>query len=255
MGKPHGQGRYAALRLVVEGLRTVQISILLALMLLACCACAFALNPSRDISQYAHTAWKIRDGFTRGAIYSMAQTPDGYIWLGTEFGLVRFDGVRTLPWQPPADKHLPNTLIRSLLAARDGTLWIGTDHGLASWKNGKLTQYPELANQFIFALIEDREGAVWVGSTGIPAGKLCAIHKGSVHCYSSEVDFGIGVYALYEDSKGNLWAGVKDGVWRWKPGPPKFYSLPGEADGIQAICEDADGALLVGWQGGIYRFD
>src|SRR5271170_1719068 len=224
-------------------------------ILLACCACAFALDPSLDINQYAHTAWKIREGFSRGAIYSIAQTPDGYLWLGTGFGLLRFDGVRNVPWQPPQGQHLPPGTIRRLLVAHDGTLWIGADGGLASWKSGKFTHYPELMGQFVFALLEDREGIIWVGSTGIPAGKLCAVHKGSVHCYSPDGGFGIGVFAFYEDSKGNLWAGVQTGVWRWKPGPPKFYSLPGELDGIQAICEDADGALLIVWKGGIYRFD
>ena len=61
-------------------------------VLLACCPCAFALNPSLDINQYAHNAWTVRDGFFKGVIYSIAQTPDGYLWLGTEFGLLRFDG-------------------------------------------------------------------------------------------------------------------------------------------------------------------
>jgi len=223
-------------------------------ILLACCACAFALDPSLDVSQYSHTAWKVRDGFAKGYIASIAQTPDGYLWLGTEFGLLRFDGVRPVPWQPPGNQHLPPGTIFSLLAARrDGTLWIGAT-GLASWKDGKLTQYPELANQFIFALFEDSVGDVWVGSAGIPTGKLCSIHKGSVHCYSPDGGFGIGVFAFYEDRKGNLWAGVKDGLWRWNHGPPKFYSLPGERNGIQALAEDTDGALLVGWKGSIYRF-
>src|SRR6266851_1474124 len=222
-------------------------------ILLACCACASALDPSLDVSQYAHTAWKVRDGFTKGAINSIAQTPDGYLWLGTDFGLARFDGVRVVPWQPPGNQHLPTGTIFSLLVARDGTLWIGSK-GLASWKDGKLTQYPELANQFIFRLLEDREGTVWVGGVGVPVGKLCAIHKGSVHCFGDDGRLGHGVFGLYEDSRGNLWAGVIDGLWRWKPGAPKFYSLPGELNGIQAISEDADGALLVGWKGGIYRF-
>src|SRR5258708_35498065 len=114
----------------------------LAGMLLAGSTCAFALNPALDISQYAHTSWKIRDGFARGAINSIAQTPDGYLWLGTEFGLLRFDGVRNVPWQPPPDQHLPSSNIVKLLTARDGTLWIGTHEGLASWKGGKLTLYP-----------------------------------------------------------------------------------------------------------------
>ncbi len=138
-----------------------------ALCWLACCwrgcSCVFALNPALDVSQYAHTSWKIREGFTKGSIRSIAQTPDGYLWLGTEFGLLRFDGVRTVPWQPPPDQHLPSSEIIHLLAARDGTLWIGTSKGLASWKDGKLIQYPELARQRIFKLLEDREGTIWVG--------------------------------------------------------------------------------------------
>src|SRR5258705_5203907 len=82
--------------------------ILLALLLLAFSTTAFALNPELDVNQYAHTAWKIRDGFTKGTISSITQTPDGYLWLGTEFGLLRFDGVRALPWQPPPNQSLPS---------------------------------------------------------------------------------------------------------------------------------------------------
>ena len=83
-------------------------AMIVACILLTCCTCASALDPSLDISQYAHTAWKSRDGFTRGAIQALAQTPDGYLWLGTEFGLVRFDGVKATPWQPPPGPQLPN---------------------------------------------------------------------------------------------------------------------------------------------------
>src|ERR1700720_3650231 len=97
---------------------TVRLGAVLAGMLLAGAPCAFALNPALDVSQYAHTAWKIRDGFTRGAIRSIAQTPDGYLWLGTEFGLLRFDGVRNVPWQPPPSQHLPSSDITKLLVAR-----------------------------------------------------------------------------------------------------------------------------------------
>ena len=117
----------------------------LACVLFAWCPCAFALNPALDVSQYAHTAWKFREGFSTGRIHAITQTPDGYLWLGTDFGLLRFDGVRAVPWQPPEGQHLPDNSIRELLAARDGTLWIGTLKGLASWNVGKLTAYPELA--------------------------------------------------------------------------------------------------------------
>src|SRR5258708_3273675 len=103
--------RAYALRLIAPGK-------LLACVLLVCCPCAHALDPALDVSQYAHTSWKVRDGFTKGSINSIAQTPDGYIWLGTEFGLLRFDGVRAIPWQP-AGEQLPAN-ITSLLVARDG---------------------------------------------------------------------------------------------------------------------------------------
>ena len=152
--------------------------------LLAACPCAFALDPTLDVSQYAHMSWKIREGFTKGIILSVAQTPDGYLWLGTEFALVRFDGVRTVAWQPPRNQSLPSSEIDALLAARDGTLWIGTSKGLASWKDGKLTEYPQLAGQKIRKLLQDRDDTVWAGAlTFPPPGKLCAIHSGSVQCF------------------------------------------------------------------------
>src|SRR5580698_665603 len=123
--------------------------------LLACCGSAFALNPALDISQYAHTSWKNRDGFARSEIDGIAQTADGYLWLATQFGIVRFDGVRTAPWRPPPGQRLPSDHVMTLLAARDDALWIGTTNGLASWKNGKLREYPEFAGFDILSLVQD----------------------------------------------------------------------------------------------------
>src|SRR4026208_1677251 len=116
-------------------------------MLLAWCPRVHALNPSLDVNQYAHTAWKTGEGVSKRTLRSIAQTPDGYLWLGTEFGLLRFDGVRAVAWEPPQGEHFPSSDIRSLQGARDGRLWVGTFSGLASWKDGKLTRYPELDGQ------------------------------------------------------------------------------------------------------------
>lgn len=239
--------------LVRRGLHVSVLEPVLACILLACCPAAFALNPSLDVSQYAHTSWKIRDGFTKGTINSIAQTPDGYLWLGTEFGLLRFDGLKILPWQSPTDQQLPANPIPSLLATRDGTLWIGTAKGLARWKDGKLTQYAELAGQYIFKLLEDREGTVWVGGMST-TGKLCSIQNSNIKCYGEDGSLGVGVVGLFEDSKGSLWVGGSSGLWRWRPGQPKFYPLPGEPNGIRSLGEDEDGTLLVGYKGGIQRF-
>src|SRR5262249_24387954 len=186
-------------------------------MVLAClllaCPFAFALNPALDVNQYAHTAWKVRDGFFKSGIYPIAQTPDGYLWLGSESGLLRFDGVRHVLWQPPGNQHLPSSFIFSLLGARDGTLWIGTLNGLASWKDGKLTQYPQLTGHYIYKILEDHEGTIWASGFTVAIGKLCAIRNGMVQCYGEDGTFGRGAFNLYEDSKGNLWAGVKTGLW------------------------------------------
>src|SRR5580658_2637388 len=103
-------------------------------MLLAWGRGAYALDPALDVSQYAHTSWKIRDGFFKGIIFSIAQTPDGYLWLGTEFGIVRFDGVHAVPFQL-ADQLLRDTRRAFVLGATDGRLWIGGFNGLVSWKD------------------------------------------------------------------------------------------------------------------------
>jgi signal transduction histidine kinase/ligand-binding sensor domain-containing protein len=218
-------------------------------IVLAFCPCAFALDPSLDVSQYAHTAWKVRDGFVKGAIFSIAQTPDGYLWLGTEFGLARFDGIRAVPWQPPAGERLPSNFISALLVARDGALWIGTHKGLARWKDGKLTNYPEVGEGNITALIEDRDGTVWIGTLGSKAGNLCAAKSSKIQCYGAGL-FGDGVGALYEDQKDNLWILATTGLWRWAPGTPERYSFPRGVGYDGSLIEDDSGALLMSSFGG-----
>jgi len=218
-------------------------------VVLACCRCAVALNPSFDINQYAHKSWTIREGFFKGAIYSIAQTPDGYLWLGTEFGLVRFDGVRFTQWQPPSGDRLPNTAIWKLLVTRNGRLWIGTAAGLSSWKDSKLVHYPALAGQAVGALLEDREGTVWVGGEGVPTGRLCAIQSGgAARCFGQDGRLGRFVLSLLEEN-GNLWAGAETGLWRWEPGPPKVFAVP-EPE-VPDLNQTDDGHLLIAMHGGI----
>jgi signal transduction histidine kinase/ligand-binding sensor domain-containing protein len=227
-----------------------------ALSLLLLCPSALALDPSLDVSQYAHTAWQVREGFTQGYIRSIAQTPDGYIWLGTGFGLFRFDGVRVERWQPPLNgEQLPSNFIVCLHVARDGTFWIGTMGGLASWRDGKLTRYPNLAGLLIASILEDRNGTVWVGSSSLTSpGKLCAIDGTNRDCHGSGGALPKGVSFLYEDSHDVLWVVAPDGVWRWRPGPPKFYHIPFGTAVAPDLVDAGDGTLLIPLPGALAQF-
>ncbi|MGB9432015.1 MAG: two-component regulator propeller domain-containing protein [Candidatus Acidiferrum sp.] len=218
--------------------------LLLVCAALICGQTAFALEPSLDISQYAHSAWFFRNGFLNGAVYAIAQTPDGYLWLGTQSGVVRFDGARAVPLALPPGQQLPSTAVTSLLAARDGTLWIGTFDGLASWKDGRLTEYPALAQRSVIALFEDRDGTMWAGGFGGPTGKLCAIRDGRTTCFGEDGRLGAVVTSLYEDSDGSLWVAAATGLWRWKPGPPARFPTA-RIPSFQAFAQGDDGSGVI----------
>src|SRR5271167_4030667 len=199
------------------------------LTLLLGCPLVLALDPSLDLSQYAHSAWFFRNGFLNGAVYAITQTPDGYLWLGTQSGVVRFDGARAAPLALPPGQQLPSTAVTSLLAARDGTLWIGTFDGLASWKDGRLTEYPALAQRSVIALFEDRDGTMWAGGFGGPTGKLCAIRGGRTTCFGED---------------GSLWVAAATGLWRWNPGPPTRFPSP-RIPSFQAFTQGNDGSGVI----------
>ena len=223
------------------------------LTLVSQCPVASASDASRDLTQYVHTAWSANNGL-KGSVRAIVQTPDGYLWLGTEFGLVRFDGVRFVP-AGTLDQPLSSMNILSLLAGRDGTIWIGTLEGLASWHEGKLNPYPELAGVSVFALLEDREGTVWIGTES----GICAIGDGKPECdeiagaRSRNVDYlyrhasrGSAVYSLYEDGERRLWAGTESGLWQWKPGPPhRGLQLPILAEQGLVQGEHATGLVSI----------
>ena len=112
-------------------------TVMAACMLLVCRADGFALNPSLNVSQYAHASWKNSDGFSEGLIRSIAQTADGYLWLGNRIRLasVRWRAGRRLAAATAG--ALPSSDTEACKARGDGRLWIGTFSGLASWKDGK----------------------------------------------------------------------------------------------------------------------
>ncbi|MGB9491609.1 MAG: two-component regulator propeller domain-containing protein, partial [Terriglobales bacterium] len=184
-----------------------------------------ALNPARHLSQYGHTAWRIQDGYFSGQARAIAQTKDGYIWIGTAGGLFRFDGVRFIPWAAPDEKELPSPDVYSLLGAADGSLWVGTRHGLFRWKDGHLTNFADATGR-INAILEDRAGAVWIARTRIdpPLGPMCKVADNSLRCYGASD----GLSCLYGNSlanadNGSLWIGSSEAICNWTPASSRTY--------------------------------
>ena len=216
------------------------------------CMPAAALDPTRRLSQYGHTAWRIQDGFFNGTPNAITQTSDGYLWIGTTAGLLRFDGVRFVPWSPPRGQQLFSDSIISLLGSSDGSLWIGTATGLERWHNGTLTAYNN-ARGHINVILEDR-GGIWITRSRVreQTGPLCQADETKLHCYG-EAD-GISTpfaSALAADPQGNLWIGSPTGFTRWRPGSSSTIELePLKAaaglDGVESIAAAADGSMLIG---------
>jgi signal transduction histidine kinase/ligand-binding sensor domain-containing protein len=216
---------------------------------------AHGLDPSRHISQYAHTSWRIQDGVFSGTPNAIAQTTDGYLWIGTQNGLLRFDGVRFVPWEPPAGQQLPyaSSAITSLLGARDGGLWIGTNAGLSHWKNGELINYPGPV-AYIDSILEDRSGTTWLTRSRIRdwSGPLCQVLGRELRCYGTKDGISaIVANAIFEDSEGYLWMGGTGELIRWKGKLAGVYPLKGAnaTDGtrlINGVVMTQDHMLLAG---------
>src|SRR5258707_4068003 len=124
---------------------------------------AEASASSKPLTEYTDTVWTHKDGLPSAFIYSIAQTRDGYLWLATTDGLVRFDGVRFVHWRPTTGHTELLGAVRSLCAARDGSLWIGTAAGLVGHIRGdNLTAISVGAQPE--AMLEDRDGVLWVAT-------------------------------------------------------------------------------------------
>jgi signal transduction histidine kinase/ligand-binding sensor domain-containing protein len=198
----------------------VRVLALLALFFVSSAARTVALDPASDISQYGHSVWRVQDGAFRGSPNAMAQTKDGYLWIATDGGLVRFDGVRFVSWTPPSGERLLDPRVFSVLAARDGSLWIGTGYSISHWQSGELTNYRQLSGR-IEAIAEDTDGAVWFVRTQITdgMGPVCRIKREQLQCYGKAegIPFPIAVQLEIANS-GELWIGGYSELCRWKPG-------------------------------------
>src|SRR5580704_8772878 len=105
---------------------------------------AYALDPNRKLTQYVHRIWQVQQGLSESSIYSLLQTRDGYLWLGTQAGLVRFDGVDFTPLENIYPDAPTNVWIRDVLEDSQGALWFATNEsGLFRLEDGAFTHYTQ----------------------------------------------------------------------------------------------------------------
>ena len=159
-----------------------KVLVISSFLLLFLTGTASALDPHRLISQYAHTVWRVQDGFPHGP-HMITQTNDGYIWIAVG-GLLRFDGVTITPISP--QKSFPTDAgINWLLGSLDGSLWMGTYRGLYRLKDGEAFSFP-IKRGGVESILEDHEGAIWITRSRVSGveGALCRIVGNDLTCYA-----------------------------------------------------------------------
>ena len=211
---------------------------------------AAALDPSKSLTQYTRTVWTQAQGLPQDTVRSIAQTPDGYLWLGTNEGLARFDGFEFTTFTKDR-VALPTTPISTLWPGHNGDLWIGTTAGLGIYSKGQFRTFTEqdgVPSGSVTSITEDGGGVVWMAAGGRlvrwESGKFAAIPGEDLAPLQS-------VQAVYGDREGQLWVGGIGGVMKYAA--HRFVPVLGPRDlhgnMITSILRDSRGTWMAGING------
>lgn len=212
---------------------------------------ASALDPKKVITQYVHQAWTEDDGLPQNSVQCITQTRDGYIWLGTEEGLVRFDGVRFAVFNKYNTRAFMHNNVQTLIEDRKGILWIGTfGGGIVHFNDNEWRGFGSregLSNDQVLSIREDRLGNVWVGT----ANGLNKFTNGKLQILSALDGLCSGrILEIYEDHSGGIWIGTSEGLSRFEN---NRFSCNKDLSDIRvlALWGDRDGSLWVGTANGL----
>jgi ligand-binding sensor domain-containing protein len=214
-----------------------------------------AADAPRPLAEYTHEAWQAKDGLPQSSIESILQGRDGYLWLGTQEGLVRFDGLSFEVFDRARLPAMTNNHVRTLLEDPEGGLWIGTiGGGLLQFRDGQVTAYTAtqgLSGDSVTALLRDQQGRLWVGTE---AGGVDVLQAGRFRIHG--VREGLPseqINALLLDRSGAVWVGTAGGLARVRGGAVETFGaeqgLPGLV--VTALVEDGQGRVWVGTTAGV----
>lgn len=210
-------------------------------------AAAHAQLPDPTLGQFAHRAWTVRDG-APAVVLALAQTADGFLWLGSQTGLYRFDGVRFEAFEPPPGQALPSRQVNTLLALPDGSLWIGYSFGGASrLAGGQVVNYGAregLSTGTLTAFAHDSAGGLWAATTT----GLARLVGDRWRRVGADSGFPGGMTSdLLVDRRGALWVAAATAVFVLPRSGRRFErrapSLDGSSGGGGVPREAPDGSV------------
>ena len=216
------------------------------------------LDPAKAIRQYTHQVWDSSSGLPQSSVLSIAQTPDGYLWVGTEEGLARFDGVRFAVFDKRNTPGLVADEIHALLADNSGNLWIGTHGGgLSCLRDGKITSYSTrngLPSDAVTSLYQDARGAIWIATDG---GGLARLEHGRFRVFTAADGLlDPAVFSVSGDTQGNIWIGTRNGLNKFSGGKLSAVNVSPAVPHpyVRAVLVDAAGTMWIGTNGeGLFR--
>ncbi|MHB1021640.1 MAG: sensor histidine kinase [Acidobacteriaceae bacterium] len=207
-------------------------------------------------TQYTRRTWHIQDGLPEETVQAIRQTSDGFLWIGTTGGLVRFDGSRFVhSLQLPQRTALINDSTFCILVAHDGSLWFGTEgEGLQHFQKGVFHTYAAadgLTDGFVRSVMEDSQQRLWIGTDN---GLFRLVH-GKIEAVNTSPYTPLAVHAILEDREHRIWVGGSQ-LLVFHSGSMKHYQLPGafSQNRVKSIYQTKDGTIWVGTVGGLNRF-